>query len=143
MSADRQLRALLLKVLAKIDTDGLPVGRRIVVAACDGELEGYLCITRHEPAEPERPDGQDARPTAVQTDAPEPTLNDVEQAVVQVLREHRTLTGPQIATLAGYPYEGRLREILAGLRRRGVLVNRAPGYALADARPNGQPDPSP
>jgi biotin operon repressor len=49
-----------------------------------------------------------------------------------VLARGGVLTGPQIAELTGYPYQATLKACLAALRRRGIIVNRAPGYALAE-----------
>jgi hypothetical protein len=55
----------------------------------------------------------------------------MESAVLEVLAAGNVLTGPQIAVLAGYPYETGLKTCLAALRRRGLIINQAPGYSLA------------
>ncbi len=58
------------------------------------------------------------------------SLNEAEEAIIEVLRANPKLTGPQIAAMAGYPYDGYLRGILSALRRRGIIENLAPGYRL-------------
>jgi hypothetical protein len=58
-------------------------------------------------------------------------FNEAEGVIVEVLQKHGVLTGPQLAALAGYPYDGYLRSTLASLRRRGVLGNKSPGYHLS------------
>jgi hypothetical protein len=64
-------------------------------------------------------------PSAARSDA---RFNEAEEAIVEVLKRHGLLTGPQLAALAGYPYDGYMRSILASLRRRGVIGNKSPGY---------------
>jgi hypothetical protein len=71
-------------------------------------------------------------PSAGRSDARlDARLNEAEGAIVEVLKRHGILTGPQLAALAGYPYDGYLRSILASLRRRGVIGNKSPGYHLS------------
>jgi alkylated DNA nucleotide flippase Atl1 len=67
----------------------------------------------------------------------ESVLSDIEAAVLEVLAGGKVLTGPQIAALAGYPYDTHLRSSLAALRRRGLIGNKAPGYYLVT---HEQPD---
>lgn len=60
-------------------------------------------------------------------------LDAQEQAVVDALTEIDAgvvLTGEELAERAGYPHNGRFREVLARLVRLGVIINRRPGYAL-------------
>jgi|SRR5580700_12224993 hypothetical protein len=61
----------------------------------------------------------------------------LEQAILQVLDElpdGETLTAEQIAESAGYPFNTRIREMLADMVHRHELVNLRPGYRLADPR---------
>ena len=56
-------------------------------------------------------------------------LNDVEQDIVEALGEE-TSTGEKLAKEAGRPYNFKFRSSLAGLRKRGILGNKKPGYFL-------------
>jgi hypothetical protein len=73
--------------------------------------------------------------------APEPEdagkMSTVEECILEALERHphEVLTGPQVGRLAGYPYGTMLKTALAALRRRGVIVNEAPGYRLNPNRP--------
>ena len=60
-------------------------------------------------------------------------LSEIEQAAVDGLRgleQGRKVTGEELADIAEYPFNGRFREALAGLVRRGVMKNHRPGYSL-------------
>jgi hypothetical protein len=61
----------------------------------------------------------------------------IEQCILEALERHPegVLSGSQIASLAGWPYGTQLKTALAALRRRGVIVNEAPGYRLNPNRP--------
>ncbi len=56
-------------------------------------------------------------------------LNEVEQDMIEALGDE-TLTGEKLAKEAGRPYNFKFRSSLSGLRRRGILGNKKPGYFL-------------
>jgi len=58
-----------------------------------------------------------------------PELNDTEQYTIEALSED-TLTGERLAKKAGYPYNSNFKSTLSGLRKRGILGNKSPGYFL-------------
>jgi hypothetical protein len=57
------------------------------------------------------------------------TLNDIEQDIIEALGD-KTLTGEKIAKDIGHPYSFKFKSSLSGLRKRGVLGNKKPGYFL-------------
>ena len=64
------------------------------------------------------------------------TLNDaeqdlsvIEQDIIEALGD-RTLTGKKLAEDAGHPYSFEFKSSLSGLRKRGILGNKKPGYFL-------------
>lgn len=56
-------------------------------------------------------------------------LTDTEWHIIRTLGKN-TLTAEKIARNAGYDCNTHLRTVLAGLRKRGILGNKAPGYFL-------------
>jgi len=56
-------------------------------------------------------------------------LNELEQAIIEALGDE-TLTGEEFAKKAGRPYNFKFRSSLSGLRKRGILGNKKPGYFL-------------
>jgi len=62
-------------------------------------------------------------------DDTEQNLNDIEQDIIEVLRD-KTLTGAKLAKDAGHPYDFKFKSSLSGLRKRGILGNKSPGYFL-------------
>lgn len=58
-----------------------------------------------------------------------PILNEAEQNIIEALNTS-TLTGGELAKKAGYPYNSNFKSTLAGLRKRGILGNKSPGYFL-------------
>ncbi|MHC4556063.1 MAG: hypothetical protein ACYTFW_22730 [Planctomycetota bacterium] len=59
----------------------------------------------------------------------EHNINDTEQNIIEALG-NETLTGEKLAKEAGYPYNFKFKSSLSGLRKRGILGNKAPGYFL-------------
>ena len=57
------------------------------------------------------------------------TLNDIEQDIIEALGD-KTLTGEKIAKDTGHPYSFKFKSSLSGLRKRGILDNKKPGYFL-------------
>jgi hypothetical protein len=57
------------------------------------------------------------------------TLNDAEHNIIEALG-NETLIGERLAKEAGYPYNFKFKSSLSGLRKRGILGNKAPGYFL-------------
>ncbi len=62
-------------------------------------------------------------------DRAEHIADDAEQDILEALR-NRTLTGEKLAEKAGYPYNFKFKSSLSGLRKRGILGNKSPGYFL-------------
>lgn len=58
-----------------------------------------------------------------------PTLNAIEQKIVGALR-NKTLVGEKLAKKAGSRYNHNFKKALSGLRKRGILGNKSPGYFL-------------
>ncbi|KPK43762.1 MAG: hypothetical protein AMJ65_04945 [Phycisphaerae bacterium SG8_4] len=56
-------------------------------------------------------------------------INDTEQDIIEALGSG-TLTGEKLAKEAGHPYNFKFKSSLSGLRKRGILGNKAPGYFL-------------
>ena len=56
-------------------------------------------------------------------------LDDIEQDIIEALGD-RTLTGEKLARKAGHPYSFEFKNSLSGLRKRGILGNKKPGYFL-------------
>ena len=56
-------------------------------------------------------------------------LNEIEQDIIEALGDE-TLTGEKLAKKAGRPYNFKFRSSLSGLRKRGILGNKKPGYFL-------------
>lgn len=67
-------------------------------------------------------------------EAPAPDqLSEIESDTIEALRTLEPgakLTGEDLAVRANYPFNGRFREVLAGLVRRGIIKNKRPGYSL-------------
>lgn len=62
-------------------------------------------------------------------EAPQPTED--EQRILDVLEDGSVLTGAQIGTLTGDGLDnGTFRNRLAAMVKKGLLINRRPGYAL-------------
>ena len=59
----------------------------------------------------------------------EDSINDTEQGIIEALGSE-TLTGEKLAKEAGYPYNFKFKSSLSGLRKRGILGNKKPGYFL-------------
>jgi hypothetical protein len=59
----------------------------------------------------------------------ESSLNDTEQDIIEALG-NETLTGEKLAKEAGYRYDFKFKSSLSGLRKRGILGNKSPGYFL-------------
>ncbi|MBL7186867.1 MAG: hypothetical protein ISS70_11140 [Phycisphaerae bacterium] len=59
----------------------------------------------------------------------EESLSDIEQDIIEALGDE-TLTGEKLAKDAGHPYNFKFKSGLSGLRKRGILGNKAPGYFL-------------
>jgi len=66
--------------------------------------------------------------TPIPDDA-EQNLDDIEQDIIEALQD-RTLTGAKLAKDAGHPYNFKFKSSLSGLRKRGILGNKSPGYFL-------------
>ena len=56
-------------------------------------------------------------------------LNELEQDIIEALGD-KMLTGEKLAKEAGCPYNFKFRSSLSGLRKRGILGNKKPGYFL-------------
>jgi len=56
-------------------------------------------------------------------------LNEIEQGIIEALGDE-TLTGEKLARETGRPYNFKFRSSLSGLRKRGILGNKKPGYFL-------------
>ncbi|MHC4354855.1 MAG: hypothetical protein ACYTE3_28150 [Planctomycetota bacterium] len=59
----------------------------------------------------------------------ERVADDTEQDIIEALGDS-TLTGQKLAKKAGYPYNFKFKSSLSGLRKRGILGNKSPGYFL-------------
>jgi hypothetical protein len=55
--------------------------------------------------------------------------DDTERDIIDAL-QGETLTGAKLAERAGYAYNFKFKSSLAGLRKRGILGNKSPGYFL-------------
>lgn len=124
---DPRIRPLVLAALERLFNEFLAANVMITkpetIAFADSSLSLYLCVG------PARR-GQDRTPVRPASDL---ALTEMESAVLTVLGHlgpDQVLTGSEIATKAGYPYHAGLKACLATLRRRGLVENRAPGYAL-------------
>jgi hypothetical protein len=145
-SVEALLDAVIHRLLADLVESGLPV-RRAVERAAGGPdgVEVYLAVVPrgwphiYEPdtvaPQAPAPAALDASPTAVRQPST-PAFSDLEEAILEVLGDGQILTGPKIAELAGYPYDTGIRNALAGLRRRGLLANHAPGYEFVRRPPD-------
>jgi hypothetical protein len=56
-------------------------------------------------------------------------LDDAEQDIIEAIG-NETLTGEKLAKKAGRPYNFKFKSSLSGLRKRGILGNKKPGYFL-------------
>ncbi|UCE49271.1 MAG: hypothetical protein JSW47_03840 [Phycisphaerales bacterium] len=56
-------------------------------------------------------------------------LDDIDQDIIEALAD-RTMTGEKLAKKAGHPYSFKFKSSLSGLRKRGILGNKNPGYFL-------------
>ena len=56
-------------------------------------------------------------------------LDEIEQDIIEALGDE-TLTGEKLARETGRPYNFKFRSSLSGLRKRGILGNKKPGYFL-------------
>ncbi len=70
--------------------------------------------------------GKSATPTLDRT---EHIADGTEQRIIEILQD-RTLTGQKLAKEAGIAYNFKFKSSLSGLRKRGVLGNKSPGYFL-------------
>ncbi|MHC4625730.1 MAG: hypothetical protein ACYTDV_02000 [Planctomycetota bacterium] len=59
----------------------------------------------------------------------EDSLDDTEQDIIEALG-NETLTGEKLASQTGHPYNFKFKSSLSGLRKRGILGNKSPGYFL-------------
>lgn len=59
----------------------------------------------------------------------EQILDDIEQDIISALAD-KTLTGAKLAKKARHPYNFKFKSSLSGLRKRGILGNKSPGYFL-------------
>ncbi|MHC4580154.1 MAG: hypothetical protein ACYS14_01775 [Planctomycetota bacterium] len=59
----------------------------------------------------------------------EDSLDDTEQDIIEALGSE-TLTGEKLASQTGHPYNFKFKSSLSGLRKRGILGNKSPGYFL-------------
>ncbi len=59
----------------------------------------------------------------------EQILDDIEQDIIAALAD-KTLTGAKLAKKARHPYNFKFKSSLSGLRKRGILGNKSPGYFL-------------
>jgi hypothetical protein len=106
--------------------------QRLADAWCPGHQGGSLILRLPSGARTRVEIGRCAELPAPPADPG--TLSELEAAAIQAAEEATdTLTGEEIAHRAGYPFNSRFREALAGLVRRGRLVNDRPGYRVADA----------
>ena len=127
------LRAEIHRLLARLHETGLSSAEAVVEAFADTTFEIYLSLVpRIQPAQDNAAPGQNG------TAAGQPVLSEMEAAIVEVLSRHEVLSGPQIAPLAGYPYETGLKSCLASLRRRGIIGNNCPGYYLVKSPSDGR-----
>ena len=120
------LDAVLYRLLADLAASGVTPEACIARAVSGADCEAVLVIWPRG-----WPPSQDGIANASPT-APAPVYSEMESAILEVLGRGEILTGPQVAEQAGYPYETGIKTTLAALRRRGLIVNRAPGYALPD-----------
>ncbi|MBL7186831.1 MAG: hypothetical protein ISS70_10950 [Phycisphaerae bacterium] len=56
-------------------------------------------------------------------------LDDAEQDIIEAIG-NEALTGEKLAKKAGRPYNFKFKSSLSGLRKRGILGNKKPGYFL-------------
>ncbi len=76
----------------------------------------------------ERITGSDDR-AALPSNRAENIADDTERHIIEILRD-RTLTGSKLAREAGCPYSFKFKSSLSGLRKRGIIGNKSPGYFL-------------
>jgi hypothetical protein len=72
-------------------------------------------------------------PPALLVGAPANTETPTERDVMDAMAEAgpgASLTGKQLARVAGYAYDAGFRRVLSSLRRAGRIVNHNPGYSL-------------
>jgi hypothetical protein len=122
------------------DADAIAAAVRALVARAYGDDEAdyviiHTCGRRRLrvdlPKSPPAPSGARQSPVSTPDGGNHPGYSEMEAAVIEVLSRGGVLTGPRVAELTGYPYDTGLKTCLAALRRRGIIVNRSPGYALA------------
>jgi hypothetical protein len=89
------------------------------------ELEQYLGRKKSERGSASAPVATPAQPL--------PTLNDLEETIVEALGTDR-LTGEQIARKTRCQFNSNFKSTLARLVVRDILVKRSPGYELLDKR---------
>jgi hypothetical protein len=70
-----------------------------------------------------------AEPAASTLNRAEHVVDGAEQRIIEILRD-KTLTGQKLAKAAGRPYDFKFKSSLSGLRKRGILGNKSPGYFL-------------
>jgi septal ring factor EnvC (AmiA/AmiB activator) len=72
---------------------------------------------------------QNLEDTEQDLDDTEQNLDDIEQDIIEALGD-KTLTGAKLAKKARHPYNFKFKSSLSGLRKRGILGNKSPGYFL-------------
>jgi hypothetical protein len=72
---------------------------------------------------------QNMEDTEQEAEDTEQILDDIEQDIIAALRD-KTLTGAKLAKKARHPYNFKFKSSLSGLRKRGILGNKSPGYFL-------------
>ena len=72
---------------------------------------------------------QEAGHDTLMPDDSEQNLDDIEKDIIEFLGD-KTLTGAKLAKDAGHPYDFKFKSSLSGLRKRGILGNKSPGYFL-------------
>lgn len=110
---------------------------RITKAIAARDFPGHKAITiiiempEGKPTVLRVPPSLTAVPEWMPDDARGSEFSEFEQAIIQVVGElenGESLSGEEVATRAGYPYNSRLRDTLARLGRAGAIASRKPGY---------------
>ena len=91
-------------------------------------LEPIVKKAAHEKPMPDDAE-QNVEDTEQNVEDTEQILDDIEQDIITALRD-RTLTGAKLAKKARHPYNFKFKSSLSGLRKRGILGNKSPGYFL-------------
>lgn len=93
------------------------------------KLARDLAVMLEDIAESDEPDTSRDEPHVSASIPTEHISNDTERDIIDALRGG-TLTGEKLAKKAGHAYNYKFKSSLAGLRRRGILGNKSPGYFL-------------